>query len=58
MTMIQNDVKDVDDEFVDSESDGEGEFNKRVGNMCIPHHLYHHHHQHPNHHHRYQKWPV
>ena len=24
MTMIQNDVKDVDDEYVDSESDGEG----------------------------------
>ena len=23
MTMIQNDVKDVDDEFVDSESDGD-----------------------------------
>ena len=24
MTMIQNDVKDVDGEYVDSESDGEG----------------------------------
>ena len=37
MTMIQNDVKDVDDEFVDSESDGEGEFNKRVGNLTTVH---------------------